>query len=176
MQQVGLRPARRAAGIKAMNMDAEIFKRQLHILHLEDDEPDHLLMSAMLATGGLLCEIRLAKSKDEFAAALTGPPFDLIISDYSLPSYDGLSALKLARQAAPATPFVFFSGTIGEEVAVESLKHGAADYVLKRPGAWSPPSAGPWWTRPSVSGSKPSSKPCGKARSACTSSPRRPTM
>jgi PAS domain S-box-containing protein len=118
-----------------MNMDAEIFKRQLHILHLEDDEPDHLLMSAMLATGGLLCEIRLAKSKDEFAAALTGPPFDLIISDYSLPSYDGLSALKLARQAAPATPFVFFSGTIGEEVAVESLKHGAADYVLKqRPG------------------------------------------
>ena len=58
--------------------------------------------------------------------------FDLIISDYSLPSFDGLSALSLARELSPETPFIFFSGTIGEEVAVESLKNGATDYVLKQ--------------------------------------------
>ena len=68
----------------------------------------------------------------DFENALAGQAFDLIISDFSLPSFDGLKALALARKLSPQTPFIFFSGTIGEEVAVESLKNGASDYVLKQ--------------------------------------------
>src|SRR5262249_34849057 len=67
--------------------------------------------------------------------ALGQGKYDLIISDFSLPSYDGLSALAVARETHADTPFVFFSGTIGEDVAVDSLNHGAVDYVIKqRPG------------------------------------------
>jgi PAS domain S-box-containing protein len=113
-------------------MDTEFFKRLMQVLHLEDNENDHLLVAETLRDGGLKCEFVVAKSKDEFIAALGRGNFDLIISDYTLPSYDGLTALATAREKCPQTPFVFFSGTIGEEVAVESLKHGAVDYVLKQ--------------------------------------------
>ena len=110
-------------------------ERKLRILHLEDNEHDHLLVAEMLAADGLDCEFEVAKSKSEFVAALTKGKYDLIISDFSLPSYDGLNALAAAQDKAAETPFVFFSGTIGEDVAVESLKHGAVDYVLKqKPG------------------------------------------
>lgn len=116
-------------------MATEIFKRLLRILHLEDNANDHLLVAETLAADGLDCEFVLVKSKAEFHEALNRDRYDLIISDYSLPSYDGLTALSLAQEKSSDTPFVFFSGTIGEEVAVESLKLGAVDYVLKqRPG------------------------------------------
>ena len=64
--------------------------------------------------------------------ALKKGPFDLIISDYSLPSFNGFAALALRQEVAPDVPFVLFSGTIGEEPAVESLKRGATDYVIKQ--------------------------------------------
>lgn len=116
-------------------MDTEHFNREFQVLHLEDNESDHLLLVETLRADGLNCRVTLARSKPEFIEALQRAAYDLIISDYSLPSYDGMKALALAREANSETPFIFFSGTIGEEVAVESLKNGAADYVLKeRPG------------------------------------------
>src|SRR5580698_5248868 len=116
-------------------MDTELIRRKLRILHLEDNETDHLLVAEVLVADGLKCEFILAKSREDFIKALTQGKYDLIISDFSLPSYDGLSALAVAQEMHAETPFVFFSGTIGEDVAVESLKHGAVDYVIKqRPG------------------------------------------
>lgn len=107
----------------------------VRVLHLEDDEDDHVLLREMLEAEGLRCEFDLARSRSEFEAALQGGPYNLIISDYSLPSYDGLRALALARQQQSQAPFIFFSGTISDELAVESLRNGATDYVVKqRPG------------------------------------------
>ena len=63
--------------------------------------------------------------------ALTSAEFDVILSDFSLPQFDGLTALKIARELRPDVPFIFVSGTIGEERAVESLRAGARDYILK---------------------------------------------
>jgi PAS domain S-box-containing protein len=113
-------------------MDTELMQRQMRVLHLEDNENDHELVVATLRADGLKFDFTLTRSRAEFIEALRGDGHDLIISDFSLPSYDGLSALAAARELSPATPFIFFSGTIGEEVAVESLKNGAVDYVLKQ--------------------------------------------
>jgi len=116
-------------------MDTELLQRQVRVLHLEDNLNDHELVVATLQSEGLQFNFTLTKSRAEFIEALQDDGHDLIISDFSLPSYDGLSALAAAREICPSTPFIFFSGTIGEEVAVESLKNGAVDYVLKqKPG------------------------------------------
>jgi two-component system, cell cycle sensor histidine kinase and response regulator CckA len=104
----------------------------IRVLHLEDTEADHVLVREMLAAEGLACEIELARNRTEFEAAVQRGRFDLIISDFSLPSYDGTKALALAEQWQKDVPFIFFSGTIGEETAVESLKTGATDYVVKQ--------------------------------------------
>jgi PAS domain S-box-containing protein len=113
-------------------MDAEFFKRPMRLLHLEDDENDQVLVREMLRIDGFPCETVAVKTRTDFESALLHNHFDLIISDFSLPSFDGLGALSLARELSPATPFIFFSGTIGEDVAVESLKNGATDYILKQ--------------------------------------------
>lgn len=103
----------------------------LQILHLEDNPRDAALVEAMLETAGITCAVTLVKTRKDFQAAIEQDTFDLIISDFSLPMFDGLAALKLARQIGSLKPFIFVSGTMGEEVAVESLKQGATDYVLK---------------------------------------------
>jgi len=113
-------------------MDTELLQRTLRVLHLEDNETDHLLVAEVLRSDGLNCDFVLVKSRAEFIEALNLGKYDLIISDFSLPSYDGLSALSVAHEMNGDTPFVFFSGTIGEDVAVESLRQGAVDYVLKQ--------------------------------------------
>ncbi len=105
---------------------------RVRILHLEDNEADRLLVAEMLEADGLPCEFVVATSRNEFADALQRGAYDLILSDFTLPSYDGANALRLAHQLCPGVPFVFFSGTIGEEIAVDSLKNGAVDYVLKQ--------------------------------------------
>ena len=102
------------------------------ILHLEDSDLDAELVHARLAKGGLVFTIDRAASRDEFLAALGAREHDLILADYSLPDFDGLSALEIARRAAPETPFIFVSGMLGEEVAIDTLKRGATDYVLKQ--------------------------------------------
>ena len=106
-------------------------KVSVRILHLEDNHSDAELVHSVLNTDGLHCEIVRVDTRDDFLINLRDHPFDLIISDYSLPSFDGLSALKIAREQFPSIPFLFVSGTIGEESAIESLVNGATDYVLK---------------------------------------------
>src|ERR1700733_12064200 len=94
------------------------------ILCLEDNRCDRELLETTLKTDGLACKFLHAETKDEFEGALKENTFDLIISDFSLPAYDGMTALAAARQIQGDTPFIFISGTIGEERAVESLKCG----------------------------------------------------
>jgi len=105
--------------------------RALRILHLEDDRHDADMVRDVLEAGGIACDIELARTRDEFVAALERGGFQLIIADHSLPSFDGMSALRIATERAPNVPFIFVSGTLGEEVAIEALKLGALDYVLK---------------------------------------------
>lgn len=103
----------------------------LRILHLEDDPADAELIRVRLKAMDIACAIERVATKADFLARLEQQCFDLIISDYTLPGFDGRSALGIARQKCPEVPFIFVSGTIGEEVAVDSLKQGATDYVLK---------------------------------------------
>jgi CheY-like chemotaxis protein len=105
--------------------------RGLHILNLEDDPPDTELIQANLAGAGIDCEFQRVQDRAAFVAALEEGDFDLILADHSLPGFDGLSALNVARELEPQVPFVFVSGTLGEDAAIESLKSGATDYVLK---------------------------------------------
>ncbi len=103
----------------------------LRILHLEDSPKDAELIEATLAGEGLACEVVLVDTRADFVAALEGGGFDLILADYGLTSFDGLSALGIAKEKCPHVPFILVSGTLGEEVAIESMKRGATDYVLK---------------------------------------------
>lgn len=108
--------------------------RSIRLLHLEDSELDHALVMAHLRRGGLEVQERRVETRDEFEAALD-QPWDLVISDYHLPGFSGLEALHLlrARERAGAdpVPFILVSGQIGEETAVEAMRNGAADYLLK---------------------------------------------
>jgi PAS domain S-box-containing protein len=104
----------------------------LRILDLEDDPVDTELIQANLMAGGISCEMTRVQTRADFEAALENGDFDLVLSDYSLPSFDGLSALKLAKEIRPEVPFILVSGVIGEERAIEVLKSGATDYVLKQ--------------------------------------------
>src|SRR5437773_7495448 len=107
-------------------------KSPLRILHLEDDVIDTELLQATLEMNQVVAEVNRVETREQFLNALEGGGYDLVISDYSLPSFDGLTALSLARELMPSVPFILFSGTIGEEAAIESLRNGATDYVLKQ--------------------------------------------
>jgi len=106
-------------------------KSPLHILHLEDNPNDAALIQSTLQAGGILCATTSVQNRDDFVAALEKGGIDLILSDFTLPAFDGLAALKIARANWPAIPFIHVSGTMGEERAIDSLKNGATDYVLK---------------------------------------------
>jgi DNA-binding NtrC family response regulator len=103
----------------------------LRILSIEDDPKDAELIQDLLETGDIACEVTRVDTQAALVASLEQGGIDLILADYSLPSFDGISALKLAMKARPEVPFIFVSGTLGEEVAIEALKIGATDYVLK---------------------------------------------
>ena len=90
----------------------------LHILLLEDDASDAELIQGLLEAGHIVCEVARVQTRAEFVAALKDSEIDLILADYKLPSFDGLSALKLAMDERPDLPFIFVSGTLGEEVAI----------------------------------------------------------
>src|SRR5450756_1154756 len=108
-----------------------IMKTTLRILNLEDNEADAELNQAMLSARWPDCELMRVDNREEFAVALEQGGFDLILSDYTMPGFDGRQALMLAHEMCPETPFLFVSGTIGEDTAIEALKNGATDYVLK---------------------------------------------
>jgi PAS domain S-box-containing protein len=101
------------------------------ILLLEDDPKDAGLIEEILEANDFICRITRVQDRTAFLAALENGGFDLILSDHKLPSFDGLSALNLALSARPDIPFIFVSGNLGEETAIEALKVGATDYVLK---------------------------------------------
>jgi PAS domain S-box-containing protein len=103
----------------------------LRILHLEDDANDSALVQETLEAGGFHCELMRVATQPAFCASLERGGFDLIFADQTLPSFDGLSALRLATERRPEVPFIFVSGTLDEEVAIESLKVGATDYIFK---------------------------------------------
>ena len=103
----------------------------LRILHLEDDPADAELIEAILTNEGLHCAIERVRTRAEFVQALERE-HDVILADFALPGFSGVTAQGLARERRPEVPFVFVSGSIGEEVAIERLKEGATDYVLKQ--------------------------------------------
>jgi PAS domain S-box-containing protein len=105
--------------------------QRLRILSIEDDPKDTQLLQDVLETGDIVCEMTRVDTRDAMMAAMEQGGIDLILADYTLPSFDGISALKIALQICPEVPFIFVSGTLGEEVAIEALKLGAIDYVLK---------------------------------------------
>ena len=103
----------------------------LRILLLEDDPIDAALIQELLEANNIACEVMRVQTRTEYLSGLEDSAIDLILADYKPPSFDGLSALKLAQKVRPGLPFIFVSGTLGEEVAIEALKIGATDYVLK---------------------------------------------
>jgi PAS domain S-box-containing protein len=98
---------------------------------LEDNARDAELIQDILEGDHFVCQVTRVQTRVEFLAGLKDAEIDLILADYKLPSFDGLSALGLALSARPELPFIFVSGTLGEEAAIEALKIGATDYVLK---------------------------------------------
>jgi PAS domain S-box-containing protein len=105
-------------------------KTTLRILNLEDNERDAELTEEMISARWPECNFIRVETREEFIAALE-EDLDLILSDYTMPGFSGRDALLLAREKCPEIPFLFVSGTIGDDAAVEALKNGATDYVLK---------------------------------------------
>jgi PAS domain S-box-containing protein len=102
------------------------------ILHLEDDRLDAELIERTLAAHGMACRFQQVRTRPEYEAALQRKDFDLILADISLPSFDGWTALELARQACPEIPFIFLSGSKSHASTAQSMQRGAADYVSKK--------------------------------------------
>jgi two-component system cell cycle sensor histidine kinase/response regulator CckA len=103
----------------------------MKILHLEDNANDAELVRVLVTEEWPDCKVTCVTSKFAFAGELHRSHFDVILSDFALTSLNGLDALKLAKEQAPDTPFIFLSGTIGEDRAIEAVRLGAEDYILK---------------------------------------------
>ena len=106
-------------------------RESIKVLLVEDRPEDAEILLREMRVRGLRIDSRRVETGAEFEAALEGFAPDLILSDYTLPGFHGTDALRIARELRPDTPFIFVSGTIGEERAIETLKQGAVDYVLK---------------------------------------------
>jgi len=106
-------------------------KGKLQLVMVEDSGPDAELVARNLAKAGLDVAIHRVETESDFIRALQTVEPDVILSDFSLPQFDGLRALDIAVKHASETPFIFVSGTIGEERAIDALRRGATDYVLK---------------------------------------------
>lgn len=105
--------------------------RRLRILLLEDVDTDAELIERELRKGDLAYDLSRVETEDNFVDKLSRGDIDLILADYSLPSFDALAALKITQERCPNVPFILVSGALGDELAVETLKRGATDYVLK---------------------------------------------
>jgi PAS domain S-box-containing protein len=114
-----------------MNRRKDVEYVDLKVLVLEDSLSDVELMRVQLIHSGFRLELTHVENEAGYTAALRENFFDLILADFKLPDFDALRALEISRELCPETPFICASGSIGEETAVELLKLGAADYVLK---------------------------------------------
>lgn len=103
----------------------------LRVLMLEDEPADAELALEALAEGGFACRPTMAAGREAFESQFSPGRFDVVLADYKLPGYTGLEALEFVRAQDPLIPFVLVSGALGEERAVEALRAGATDYVLK---------------------------------------------
>src|SRR5579884_1508662 len=139
-------------------------KTPLRVLQLEDNPTDAELITATLAEGGIPCEADRVETRADFLAALKRGGYDMILADYSLPSFDGISALAIARELRPDIPFIFVSATLGEELAIDTMLRGATDYILKQRLGRLVPSvqraSARWVSEWNVSGPR---RPCGRA-------------
>ena len=105
--------------------------RILKVLLVEDCEADAMLLERELRRGGFVPECTRVEDAASLRRALADPAWDIIITDYALPHFDGLAAFKLFQETTLDIPFIIVSGTIGEELAVEAMKSGIQDYVMK---------------------------------------------
>jgi PAS domain S-box-containing protein len=108
-----------------------VVNKELNILIMEDVAADVVMINHELRKGGLAFRSKRVETRDNFIRELRESPPDLIFSDHGLPAFDGFSALAIAREKCPDTPFIFVTGSMGEEMAIETFKSGATDYVLK---------------------------------------------
>ena len=123
-------------------------RTQLDILFIEDNPDDVDLTVLELHRHGFEINWQRVDTELLLREALAGAwrP-DIILSDYSMPTFNGVAALEITRTLAPGIPFIFLSGTIGEELAIESIRKGATDYILKTTCAdWAPQFSVPWPT------------------------------
>jgi PAS domain S-box-containing protein len=127
----GNRPALELAKEVFSETNRLALKSPLHILHLEDDANDAALIQSTLESEGIVSAIKRVQTGDDFVAALERGGVDLVLTDFSLPAFDGLSAVEIVQAKWPAIPVILVSGTLGEELAIDSLRSGATDYVLK---------------------------------------------
>src|ERR1700728_823198 len=104
---------------------------QLKLVVAEDDDTDAMLIARNLARGGVKCTMHRVQTESDFVDALYEVKPDVIISDFSMPQFDGRRALEIAVVRAPETPVLFVSGPIAEQRAIDALRCGATDYILK---------------------------------------------
>ncbi len=105
--------------------------KNLNVLFLEDNARDFDLIKEQLNYAGYTLAIARVVTEEEYTASLRANSFDIILADFKLPRFDAFSALRIRNEICPATPFICVSGSIGEETAIELLKSGAMDYVIK---------------------------------------------
>lgn len=117
--------------ISQLSVNVPRERSRLRIIHLEDDDNDAELVRRLLQTEGFQADIVRVQNQHEFEQALADGGHDLILSDHTVPGYNGKTALTTIRAKCASMPFIFVSGTLGEEAAIESLREGATDYVLK---------------------------------------------
>src|SRR3972149_34933 len=106
-------------------------KKQLHALIVEDSKEDALLLTRQLEHGGFEVHSERVETESSFVSALESKEWDIILCDYKMPQFNGMKALSIIRERGIDIPFILVSGTIGEEKAVEAMKAGAHDYVMK---------------------------------------------
>ncbi len=103
----------------------------LRLLHLEDSGPDHALAMAHLHRAGHVLQVLRVDTEAAYRQALDDHEWDLVLSDFNLPGFDGLQAQRILQGSGRDIPFILVSGAIGEDTAVEAMRHGASDYLLK---------------------------------------------
>jgi CheY-like chemotaxis protein len=103
----------------------------VRILQVEDNALDAELILGELEADGIVYEVQLAEDEDSFIACLDDFHPDIVLSDLSLPGFSGLRALEILRARSNEIPFIFISATLGEEAAIDALRNGATDYILK---------------------------------------------
>jgi PAS domain S-box-containing protein len=111
--------------------DEGLMQKELSIICIEDVPADVAMLNHALRDGGLSFRSKRVETQEAFLHELEHNPPDVILSDHGLPSFDGFMALTLAREKCPEVPFIFVTGKLGEQIAIETLKNGATDYVLK---------------------------------------------